>query len=428
MSSNSSHLVGGLDYWERQREQAPDFEILFGADGLVPHSYRLLAEGRPVTLDRLAAAMSRPVAEVEAALRRQPGTDWDEQGRLVGFGLSLRPTQHRFTFDGGPTLYTWCASDALTVPVLVGRPGVVESTCAVTAQPITVRITPERVVEVDPPSAVVTLVRPERVDDIRGDVCGLGTFVAAEDAAAEWLAVHPEGMVHSVEEDFQTHREVALHLGWPAADDENCCDIPTGAARDARSGVPARVAFAAIRRGDRIGPDEIARRAGITAEAADADLRMLVDAGEANRDEEGRVVAIAGLSLVPAAHGLLLDGVELHTWCAYDAIGIPAALGVDARAQTRCRWCGRPVEVELSRGRIVGEPAARLWFPTAPLGGDEGGNPQLVWCPQANLFCDEDHLDRWRQAQDDPVGEGVTLAEAARRGAEHWAEFREPVA
>lgn len=100
------------------------------------------------------------------------------------------------------------------VPVIVGWPASIESPCPVTGKVIKVRATAERVDTVDPPSAVVTLVRPDKVDDIRGKVCELGSFVASEEAAADWLAAYPQGTVHSVADDFDLHREVALKLGW----------------------------------------------------------------------------------------------------------------------------------------------------------------------------------------------------------------------
>jgi alkylmercury lyase len=181
---------------------------------LLPHLVRLLAEGQPVALEELAAASSWPLPDIEAALRRQPAVDWDEHGRLVGFGLTLRPTPHRFTFDGR-TVFGFCASDALFFPVILGRAGVVESACPVTGRPIRVELSPERVERVEPSGAVVSLVRPtDGVEDIRAEICALGHFFASREAAAEWLAAHPEGMVHSVEEDFQLHRDVVEKLGW----------------------------------------------------------------------------------------------------------------------------------------------------------------------------------------------------------------------
>lgn len=199
--------IGWMDWWGMVREK---WGIAFFQ--AIPHMLRLLAEGRPVTLDRLATASSLPVQAIEAALRQQPGTDWDDQGRLLGFGLTLRPTPHRFTFDGR-TVFGWCATDALMFPVALGTPGTVESTCPATGRLIKVEVTPERVESVDPSSAVVSLVRPDRVDDVRTEVCALGSFFASREAAAEWLTAHPEGMVSSVEEDFRLHREIMGKIG-----------------------------------------------------------------------------------------------------------------------------------------------------------------------------------------------------------------------
>lgn len=67
---------------------------------LFPALVNLLAEGQPVAIDRLAAAASWSVQDVEAGLHQHPSVEWDEEGRLVGFGMTLRPTPHRFTFDG----------------------------------------------------------------------------------------------------------------------------------------------------------------------------------------------------------------------------------------------------------------------------------------------------------------------------------------
>lgn len=205
--------IGGIDWWEMQRERFEGFETF---NRLIPEAYRLVAEGRPVPLHRLAAAVSLPEEDVEAALRRQPGTDWDERGRLAGFGLTLRPTPHRFTFDGR-TVFAWCASDVLMFPVVLGRSGTVESPCPATGRLIRGQVTPERVEWVDPSGAVVSLVRPDRLKDIRGEVCALGSFFASEDAATEWLAANPNGMVHSVEHDFQLHQEIMARLGWARA-------------------------------------------------------------------------------------------------------------------------------------------------------------------------------------------------------------------
>src|ERR1700757_1958159 len=70
---------------------------------------RLLAEGRPVALERVAAEAGAPVEEIESWLRGQPGTDWDDNRQLLGFGLTQRPTRHRYTIDGR-VLFTLCGA------------------------------------------------------------------------------------------------------------------------------------------------------------------------------------------------------------------------------------------------------------------------------------------------------------------------------
>jgi alkylmercury lyase len=70
---------------------------------------RLLARGEPVTIPSLAAATGRPAEEVAHAVGRLRDTEYDDAGRIVGYGITLRPTPRRFTVDGHP-LYTWYAA------------------------------------------------------------------------------------------------------------------------------------------------------------------------------------------------------------------------------------------------------------------------------------------------------------------------------
>ena len=75
-----------------------------------------------------------PAEDVEVALAAKTSAERDDQGRRVGLALTLRPTPHRFTVDSR-RLFAWCASDTLMLPVVIGRPAVVESTCRRPANP-----------------------------------------------------------------------------------------------------------------------------------------------------------------------------------------------------------------------------------------------------------------------------------------------------
>ncbi len=189
---------------------------------LFPHMWRLLGEGAPVTIDRLAGAAGWPATRVREALRAHP-VEWDEQGRLVGFGMTLRPTPHKFTFEGR-SLYGWCASDTLMFPVLLGKPGLIESVCPATRTPVRVSVAPDGVRSVDPREAVVSAVRPDHpVENVRTQICHLGHFFSSREAAAAWLEANPEGMLHTVEEDFEIHRRVAeQQMGWSAFEKPAC--------------------------------------------------------------------------------------------------------------------------------------------------------------------------------------------------------------
>lgn len=178
---------------------------------------RLVAEGRPVALERLAAVSGVPVEEIESWLRAQQGTDWDDDGHLLGFGLTQRPTQHRYIVDGR-LLFTFCAADALLFTPILGRPARVESTCPATGQPIRVELTAEAVTSVDPPTTVVSHVSLCcGAGDIRGSYCDHGHFFASENAARDWRDAHPEGDVRPVRELFAVALDACRGLGWTPA-------------------------------------------------------------------------------------------------------------------------------------------------------------------------------------------------------------------
>jgi alkylmercury lyase len=184
---------------------------------LAPHAVRLLAEGQPVELEQMAAAAGWSVQEVDAALDEQTSAERDDQGRLVGLALTLRPTSHHFTVDGR-TLYAWCATDTLMFPVILGRPGIVDSTCPHTGQPIHIELTPEGIERLNPPDAVVSAVRPTgTLADVRTATCELGHFYSSPAAAARWADEHPDGYILPVDEAFRLDRRVITQLGWDAA-------------------------------------------------------------------------------------------------------------------------------------------------------------------------------------------------------------------
>jgi alkylmercury lyase len=193
-----------------------DAGFLSSFDGfeLLPHIVRLIARGQPVSLDDIAEAAQRSRDDVDSVLRAQAGTDWDDDGRLLGLGLTLRPTAHRFTIPGR-TLYAWCATDTFYFAILLDIPALVESTCPATGQAIRLELEPDGIIGVKPSQTVVSQRHcADLVNDIRAQVCDQGNFYSSADAAAAWLSEHPDGELLSVAETFERCRTTCRQFGW----------------------------------------------------------------------------------------------------------------------------------------------------------------------------------------------------------------------
>lgn len=170
--------------------------------GLLVSLLRLLAHGDPVDIEQLAAETGRTIEEVRSGLAAVPDTEYDDTGRIIGQGLTLRPTRHRFTVDG-QELYTWCALDTLMFPVLIDRTASIESSSPASGRPIRVTAEPSGVTSVEPPTAVVSLINPEDMSSIRSSFCSqVHYFISAEDAQP-WLVEHPGAEVLPVHDAFQ---------------------------------------------------------------------------------------------------------------------------------------------------------------------------------------------------------------------------------
>ena len=169
---------------------------------------KLLALGDPVDVSELAAATGRPLDEVRTALEAMGDTEYDGSGRIIGQGLTQRPTQHRFEVDG-EQLYTWCALDTLIFPTLLGASARIESAYQTTGTPVRVSVTAMGVTSVEPATAVVSLVNPEDISSVRSSFCNQVHFFASPDDAASWLETHPGGTIMPVKEAYELGSSMA---------------------------------------------------------------------------------------------------------------------------------------------------------------------------------------------------------------------------
>lgn len=194
---------------------------------------------------------------------------------------------------------------------------------------------------------------------------------------------------------------------------------PAGERQLLRSGLDdsalefAAAGFAAVWRGHPIQPAVILPD---RAEDATRAAVALVAVGRAELDACGLLVGVHGLTLRDSRHSFFHHGVERNTWCAFDSVGIPAALKLDAVAQTDCPTCGGALTVDIQGGSV---PAAApvLWLPEP----EDSSHLMESFCAVADLYCSPAHLEQRIDAARTP-GRMVTLAEAAALGRDVWAD------
>jgi alkylmercury lyase len=172
---------------------------------------RLLAEGQPVAVARLAEALEQPATAIEARLRGWPDVVFDETSAIVGFaGLTVRPTSHRVAINGH-TAYTWCAWDTLFLPELIGAPMQVSDHCATSGLPIRLTIGPAGIESVQPKGIVMSFLAPDaqqlRVNVVAHFCCHVHFFRALADGQA-WIGAHPGTFVLSLDEAYRLGRQV----------------------------------------------------------------------------------------------------------------------------------------------------------------------------------------------------------------------------
>lgn len=183
-------------------------DTLLGPDhragrNLMRTAIRLLSHGRPIAIIELAAAAGVDAAALADAPAGRD-IEYDDDRRIVGWGLTLNPTPHAFVVDG-LRLYTWCAADTLLFPAILGGRVHVESTCPSTGAVVRLTVDPATgVSDVSPATAVISTPAPEDVDDarFRASCCNPGRFFATAAAADDWRTQHPRGAVLPVADAY----------------------------------------------------------------------------------------------------------------------------------------------------------------------------------------------------------------------------------
>jgi alkylmercury lyase len=178
-----------------------------------------------------------------------------------------------------------------------------------------------------------------------------------------------------------------------------------------------RHAFAALLAGQRPRLADITEAVSRDTLGVAPAVAWLEDHGQLERDGE-MLVGAHGLTRRTTPHTLTIGERTLHTWCAYDAVAIPVALGATARATTTCPACHEPVVVDIGAGHLPETDTPVLWMPIGPC-------ERVIddFCPHANLFCTGEHVEDWRRSAGDPDGQVVTFADVPALADAAWADI-----
>ncbi len=204
------------EYWTAFEKALADFPA--EEQRVAVTLYRELARGRPVTADRLAAALDIPPENARDALARGPLRAFaylDDEKRVAGFGgLAVAPMQHELRLKGRK-LWTWCAWDTLFIPRILGESAEVASPDPETGEIVRLSISPECIEAAKPRDALVSFLLPAADDfdrsaaNVMASFCHYVFFFATRESGERWAARHRGTFLYSLEDAFELGRRLA---------------------------------------------------------------------------------------------------------------------------------------------------------------------------------------------------------------------------
>ena len=162
---------------------------------------RLLQHGKPVAPEELASVTELEVG-VAVKLAKRLGAEFDKEGNLVGWGLTLVPTPHKYRANGHD-LYAWCAADTISFPSILNHTAVIESPDPVSGEIVRLTVTPDGVEGLNPSSAVVSWSLESDLDNIRSSFCDLTHYFASRETAAQYVSDRPGLVIVPVDRVFE---------------------------------------------------------------------------------------------------------------------------------------------------------------------------------------------------------------------------------
>jgi alkylmercury lyase len=147
--------------------------------------------------------------------------------------------------------------------------------------------------------------------------------------------------------------------------------------------------------------DQIIGDLGIAREGAYRSLREW-----AERDADGNVFGVIGLSLNDTTHRFYVNGTRMSTWCAGDALFVPAVLGRTATVDSKSRVSRERVRLTVSPKGVeeVDPPGAVVSIVIVDPDDADMASVEAIWgtfCHHMFFFASHEEAERWAAGRDD---------------------------
>ncbi|MEW9548341.1 organomercurial lyase [Nonomuraea sp. NPDC050783] len=163
----------------------------------------------------------------------------------------------------------------------------------------------------------------------------------------------------------------------------------------------------------------LATAMGTDPATAEREVGAQEERGRMTRGADGRIVASAGISVVPSDYELHVGARVLWAWCANTALGVMSALALGGEVVSHCPASGARLRTVFD-GPLPREEGRAVHWPSDSF-RRTCGSLSAEYCPTFALFESAAAARAWTRARDVP-GEVLPVREATERAAVRWRE------
>lgn len=171
-------------------------QLTLGDRGLYRWILRYFASGSAPSVDEVAAAAHAGGVDVATAVRSMVDIDLiqlSDHGAIdSAYPFSARPTTHTVVLDDGTSLHAMCAVDALGIPSMLHRAGVIYAEDPASGGPIRIQVDPSGAALAQPADAVVVCAVARGPGPLSSLCCPLVNTFESRATAERFLGNRPE--------------------------------------------------------------------------------------------------------------------------------------------------------------------------------------------------------------------------------------------